>query len=157
MKLLRNQNPKRQIHYDFPSLLLTSLPLFHSGTGGAEGSSLAFRSPCRSPPLSPSASIISAIPFAQCGILPQPGPPPSRRGPGAPAGSDPFLSTQRQLQDKTHQVHLNDTSRPVTTYSSLNPAIFLQIFTLHPLRFFHLVLILGDESIGSVGMKAKRH
>ncbi|XP_077052524.1 alpha-tubulin N-acetyltransferase 1 isoform X3 [Siphateles boraxobius] len=74
-----------------------------SGTGGAEGSSLAFRSPCRSPPLSPSASIISAIPFAQCGILPQPGPPTSRRGPGAPAGSDPFLSTQRQLQDKTHQ------------------------------------------------------
>lgn len=137
--------------------MLTSLPLFHSGTGGAEGSPLAVCSPCGSPPLSPSASIISAIPFAQCGILPQPGPPPSRRGPGAPAGSEPFLPTQRQLQDKTHQVHLNDTSRPVTTYFSLNPALFLQIFTLHPLRFFHLVLILADESIGSVGMKVKRH
>ncbi|XP_048057172.1 LOW QUALITY PROTEIN: alpha-tubulin N-acetyltransferase 1 [Megalobrama amblycephala] len=74
-----------------------------SGTGGAEGSPLAIRSPCGSPPLSSSASIISSIPFAQCGILPQPGPPPSRRVPGAPAGSDPFLPTQRQLQDKAHQ------------------------------------------------------
>ncbi|XP_073677440.1 alpha-tubulin N-acetyltransferase 1 isoform X2 [Garra rufa] len=74
-----------------------------SGAGGAEGSPLAVRSPRGSPPLSPSASVISAVPFAQCGILPQPGPAPPRRCPRAPAGSDPLLPAQRQLQGKTHQ------------------------------------------------------
>ncbi|XP_016371802.1 alpha-tubulin N-acetyltransferase 1-like isoform X3 [Sinocyclocheilus rhinocerous] len=69
-----------------------------SGSGGAEGSPLAVRSPRGSPPLSPSASVISAIPFAQCGILPQPCPAPPRRGP-----PDPLLPAQRQLQGKTHQ------------------------------------------------------
>ncbi|XP_052440050.1 alpha-tubulin N-acetyltransferase 1 isoform X5 [Carassius gibelio] len=69
-----------------------------SGSGGAEGSPLAVRTPRGSPPLSPSASLISTIPFAQCGILPQPGPTPPRRGP-----RDPLLPAQRQLQGKTHQ------------------------------------------------------
>uniref|UniRef100_A0A8C1TBA5 Alpha-tubulin N-acetyltransferase 1 n=1 Tax=Cyprinus carpio TaxID=7962 RepID=A0A8C1TBA5_CYPCA len=69
-----------------------------SGSAGAEGSPLAVHSPRGSPPLSPSASVISAIPFAQCGILPQPGPAPARRGP-----RDPLLPAQRQLQGKTHQ------------------------------------------------------
>ncbi len=71
---------------------------------------------------------------------------------------DPLLPAQRQLQGKAHQVHLNHTSQPVTAYSSLNPAVCLQIFTLHPLGFFHLGLLLAStESICSVGMKAKRH
>ncbi|XP_051527468.1 alpha-tubulin N-acetyltransferase 1 isoform X6 [Myxocyprinus asiaticus] len=74
-----------------------------SGPGGAEGSPLAVCSPRGPPPLSPSASIISAIPFTQCGILPQPGPSPPRRGPWAPAGSDPLFPAQRQIQSKTHQ------------------------------------------------------
>ncbi|KTF93041.1 hypothetical protein cypCar_00028797 [Cyprinus carpio] len=69
-----------------------------SGSAGAEGSPLAVHSPRGSPPLSPSASVISPIPFAQCGILPQPGPAPARRGP-----RDPLLPAQRQLQGKTHQ------------------------------------------------------
>uniref|UniRef100_A0A9J7XIR8 Alpha-tubulin N-acetyltransferase 1 n=1 Tax=Cyprinus carpio carpio TaxID=630221 RepID=A0A9J7XIR8_CYPCA len=69
-----------------------------SGSGGAEGSPLAVRSPRGSPQLSPSASVISAIPFTQCGILPQPGPAPPCRGP-----RDPLLPAQRQLQGKTHQ------------------------------------------------------
>ncbi|XP_042632693.1 alpha-tubulin N-acetyltransferase 1-like isoform X2 [Cyprinus carpio] len=75
-----------------------------SGSAGAEGSPLAVHSPRGSPPLSPSASVISAIPFAQCGILPQPGPAPARRGP-----RDPLLPAQRQLQGKTHQT---TSSRP---------------------------------------------
>ncbi|XP_058609224.1 LOW QUALITY PROTEIN: alpha-tubulin N-acetyltransferase 1 [Onychostoma macrolepis] len=69
-----------------------------SGSGGAEGSPLAVRSPRGSPPLSPSASVISSIPFTQCGILPQPGPAPPRRGP-----RDPLFPAQRQLQGKAHQ------------------------------------------------------
>ncbi|XP_009292483.1 alpha-tubulin N-acetyltransferase 1 isoform X1 [Danio rerio] len=74
-----------------------------SGSGGAEGSPLAICSPRGSPPLSPSTSVISSIPFSQCGILPQPGPASPRRGHGPPAGSDPLIPAQRQLQGKTHQ------------------------------------------------------
>lgn len=133
-------------------IFMIALPLFRSGSGGAEGSPLAVRSPRGSPPLSPSASVISSIPLSQCGILPQPGPAPARRGP-----REPLPPAQRQLQGKTHQVHLSHTSQPATAFLSRNPALCLQIFTLLPLRFFHLGPILVALSIFLVGMKVKRH
>ncbi|XP_055075072.2 alpha-tubulin N-acetyltransferase 1 isoform X10 [Misgurnus anguillicaudatus] len=66
-----------------------------SGTGGAEVSPLAVRTPSGSPSL-------SSVSFPQCGILPQPRPSPSHRAPGAPV-PEPLLPAQRQLQGKTHQ------------------------------------------------------
>ncbi|XP_065150132.1 alpha-tubulin N-acetyltransferase 1 isoform X2 [Paramisgurnus dabryanus] len=66
-----------------------------SGTGGAEDSPLAIRTPSGSPSL-------STVSFPQCGILPQPRPSPTHRAPGAPV-PEPLLPAQRQLQGKTHK------------------------------------------------------